>query len=683
VKFNINKILSEWAYRVDDGQPDVTNTDHVNHLREILYKFGLPHKFIVDYVHGLTEVDFPDQAAFKKYDAKHKMRPTTKVTIGGKTTTAGEASGKKKEKDTEDTEDKTKTTTPAKSPEEVESHIDPKTRIQNLKVRAEWDFDAETEEKAIKALSHLAKKVDASKGNISERTTKLVALAWISPARKNSGYGKNMQTKFQRDSVLKDPNKQRLLDVYDDAIPKEVEKGVRAIRKRRVSEQEVIDSFNALPPELQKKFGGKGKVGDKNKNNHFRGYIAKDEGGKEYTTSDFRDPNIQKDENGTPQIDRGTLPNKNRALLIWRIYLEQGGMDAYTGEPLQVGDMDLEHLVGFNNSDKGPPTLDDVLNRENDANFVLCASSMNQTKKDRSMPDYVEHVRKNEADRDDEYYERMDGVYGEANKLKPATEQRALASMDEVEYKIKGGGAIKKSEYDKMSDEEKPKLSLTDDGTPKTKSATISPNIDQNAIELIFEQDEKIYDELKGTFLEDESIDKDDKDDIKSINSKIGKKFIQGMGLPGGAKDPSGRRTAAVSSNDEFYKSFAYQMAGVPYEDRELFKEIWRGGIRHIQTDEVRGVEKQENPDFDPNKKEGPKNEKFKLVSVLNYPEGHKKAGKNRGKANQTKEFRKFIRNAKYPEGHPKEGQPLFDIDKLPKKYQKGWRYKNDKGEEV
>ena len=57
MKFNTNKILAEWAYRVDDGQPDVTNVDHINHLREVLYNFGLPHKFIVEYVHGLTEAE--------------------------------------------------------------------------------------------------------------------------------------------------------------------------------------------------------------------------------------------------------------------------------------------------------------------------------------------------------------------------------------------------------------------------------------------------------------------------------------------------------------------------------------------------------------------------------------------------------------------------------------------------
>ena len=90
MKFNINKILSEWAYRVDDGQPDVSNPDHIENLREILYHFGLPHKFIVEYIHGLNEIDFPDQAAYKAYRARHKMRPTTKVTVGGKETTAGE-----------------------------------------------------------------------------------------------------------------------------------------------------------------------------------------------------------------------------------------------------------------------------------------------------------------------------------------------------------------------------------------------------------------------------------------------------------------------------------------------------------------------------------------------------------------------------------------------------------------
>ena len=46
----------------------------------------------------LKELDFKDQEAFKKYSSQHKIQPSTQVTIAGKTTTAGEASGEEKPK---------------------------------------------------------------------------------------------------------------------------------------------------------------------------------------------------------------------------------------------------------------------------------------------------------------------------------------------------------------------------------------------------------------------------------------------------------------------------------------------------------------------------------------------------------------------------------------------------------
>ena len=42
----------------------------------------------------LQEIDFPTQKAFDTYNKQHKLRPTTKVTIAGKTTTAGQAAQK-------------------------------------------------------------------------------------------------------------------------------------------------------------------------------------------------------------------------------------------------------------------------------------------------------------------------------------------------------------------------------------------------------------------------------------------------------------------------------------------------------------------------------------------------------------------------------------------------------------
>ncbi len=40
----------------------------------------------------LKEIDFSSQKAFDKYNKVHKLRPSTKVNIAGKTTTAGQAS---------------------------------------------------------------------------------------------------------------------------------------------------------------------------------------------------------------------------------------------------------------------------------------------------------------------------------------------------------------------------------------------------------------------------------------------------------------------------------------------------------------------------------------------------------------------------------------------------------------
>ena len=47
---------------------------------------------------SIGEIDFKDEKSFKKYKARHKMRPSTKVNIAGKDTTAGEAEGGKKSK---------------------------------------------------------------------------------------------------------------------------------------------------------------------------------------------------------------------------------------------------------------------------------------------------------------------------------------------------------------------------------------------------------------------------------------------------------------------------------------------------------------------------------------------------------------------------------------------------------
>jgi len=49
----------------------------------------------VNEIDSLLEIDFKDKESFQKYQAKHKMRPTTKVNIAGKDTTVGDETGDK------------------------------------------------------------------------------------------------------------------------------------------------------------------------------------------------------------------------------------------------------------------------------------------------------------------------------------------------------------------------------------------------------------------------------------------------------------------------------------------------------------------------------------------------------------------------------------------------------------
>jgi len=47
----------------------------------------------INEIDSLLELDFKDKEAFQKYQAKHKMKPTTKVNIAGKDTTVGDEMG--------------------------------------------------------------------------------------------------------------------------------------------------------------------------------------------------------------------------------------------------------------------------------------------------------------------------------------------------------------------------------------------------------------------------------------------------------------------------------------------------------------------------------------------------------------------------------------------------------------
>jgi len=90
MKNNFKKILNELSYRVSTGIPDLTNEQHLMKLWDILKEEKWPIDARVELLKNLNELEFKDKAALQKYASKHKIKPDTKVTVGGEETTAGE-----------------------------------------------------------------------------------------------------------------------------------------------------------------------------------------------------------------------------------------------------------------------------------------------------------------------------------------------------------------------------------------------------------------------------------------------------------------------------------------------------------------------------------------------------------------------------------------------------------------
>ena len=54
---DLNKIVKEWSYRVNDGKPNPNNSTHLYHLSEILIENQWPYEVIDELLQNLNEVD--------------------------------------------------------------------------------------------------------------------------------------------------------------------------------------------------------------------------------------------------------------------------------------------------------------------------------------------------------------------------------------------------------------------------------------------------------------------------------------------------------------------------------------------------------------------------------------------------------------------------------------------------
>jgi uncharacterized protein (DUF2267 family) len=590
----INQLVKDWAWQVNDGMPDPKNRDHLEVLEQTLRDHKYSEEFIYEYISQIKEISFKDKEAYQKYAAKHKMRKTTKVNIGGQETTAGEADKKSKPK--KDIDDKAPSKKDSEEPKSEKSKeekakiikqilanegpLPPELRVQKEEVLKELKQDAAEDSKQGKEIREALDTIKTLDGNDRENRELLIALGQTYTERENAGWGKNSFGMADRDQLNK--NEKQLMELYGDGTPEHVVKGVRSIRKTKVSEQEVNEMYDTLPKKLQRYLSGAGSGGPKVGENHFLGYKKKDG----TITSDRNDPDIEKGPDGKLNTARGKVPNKERAMMILRVYKEQGGMCAYTGLPLDLESMDLEHVVGLNNEDRGNPK-DHLLDRENDNNFVITSSAANQKKADKNMKNFYEKNVHPLKDKTKEDFDKMAAASESANTMRSTTEQTAMRLMNNPVLRKADGGTVSLEEYNELPDDEKPKIKTTSYGTPKIVEADLDSSVTDESLGREFDYEENQFSETRNTLLEN-TESKKDQQKIKGLQSKIGKKVLQSMGLACNITNEKGRNTGD-SGSDNFYKGYALEIAAASPEDRKKLKEVWTKSIAFANSRDDKG----------------------------------------------------------------------------------------------
>ena len=395
-------------------------------------------------------------------------------------------------------------------------------------------FQQETEE-TMRGLAERQRKMMEKKfgkfteslNNIPSATDKKSFLASMAhtktfEGRVNAGAGKNNLGYADVKNLI--ANRDRLIKGYGDGSPEQIKKFVDSVRTIEVSDDFVDTSYDVLPEAFKKSLKGKGQVtNDK--------YVSDDKAHKDIHY-------LGKNEDGT--VKRGMASTNDRAKLMWRIYLEQGGRDAYTGLPLDIQSMDLEHVRGFNNKDGGKPGKEQWEQRENDDNMTLINSNINQTKVDLSMKDFFEQRVDPDKDKSEEDFGGIEKIFDKQNEIMSVGEELSKTLLGE------GGKGL-------------------------------GDQVTREVLKEHFGSDDTRYSDLREEFKK-VATDPKDKKKAAGMKSKMGKTLLKATGLARGITDPSGRRTVALQEN--VYRGFLESMAGAKSSDRQKYMDGWAEAIK-------------------------------------------------------------------------------------------------------
>ena len=342
--------------------------------------------------------------------------------------------------------------------------------------------------------------------------------------RPNSGKGKN-NLGFVDVATL-NANRGRLIDGYANGDYKKVEKFVRTSRPLKVSDEMVDLSYEVLPAKFKASLKGKGNVSGTYKG-HFLGY----------------------NEDGS--IKRGGTGNDDRAKWMWRICLEQGFKDAYTGLPLDLNSMDLEHVVGFNNKDDGKPTKEDKDARENEKNMVMINTNINQKKQDMNMTQFLESQVDPISEWEEDQYSNRDVQYKEMNRIIDSKEQLAAMLIKDGDLEKNMTGDVLMQYFDNE------------------------------------EQENKTFnDKLKKGRKNNKELA-----EVEIMKSELGKKIFQAAGFSTGLTKPSSGRGTNSIKEEGYYRGMLVSYASLDKKGRENFRTVYNNAFAMANTQAVQALE--------------------------------------------------------------------------------------------
>ena len=223
---DLNKIIKEWAYRVDDGQPNPNESAHLYHLSEILIEYKWPLQVIDELLQNLNEGDewwtklSPEQQA--QYIKDH---PKSQKAQDAKRKEKGE----KPKKDSDDVTGELSDFEKYLSDEQKKAiKLSDKKRVQRLQ-----------------QLDSMAESFKNLPSEVRNTSSSVFAKGQIYEGRPNSGIGKNRLGYLDVKNLSE--NKEYLLETYGDGSPEKVKEFVINSRKIRVSENYINSSFELLP----------------------------------------------------------------------------------------------------------------------------------------------------------------------------------------------------------------------------------------------------------------------------------------------------------------------------------------------------------------------------------------------------------------------------------------------------